>query len=467
MKFYRLLSIFLIVLVGCYAPANMLKPPLGEKGEVFLYLQPASRGSEGLRFSIGKVSAVRDEDNEVSLELHLNEVNGAKLGLGQQLLGSGIVPPGRYNGISLKIDKAFLRGEEGEGALIVPDAPVFIKQSFEVKRKSSVTLFLSFNPENTLVDGFRFAPTFSLQPARRELLSLIGYVSNPSDNTLTEFNKKTLQITGMIATGGKPRGIALDQVRSRVYVAAAKSNIVEVIDITSREIIGTIRLGSGDEPEDLALSPDGRILVTVNHLSNTASILDTASRIEVRRVRVGNGPTDVVINAPGSRAYVISALSSTISVIDLLRKEVLTTATLEGTPFKAAFSPEGDRLYVISRDTPHLLVIDSVNLTVRARIFIGTGAASVKVDRQTGLVYVGKILGGEIAVVDPASGMFIDTIKTDSAAAYMTIDGDENALFALLPEEGKLVKIGLTRGSVGNTMKVSKGSYAVTLVGER
>ena len=85
---------------------------------------------------------------------------------------------------------------------------------------------------------------------------------------------------------------------------------------------------------------------------------------------------------------------------------------------RGAISRDGDRLYVITRNSPNLLVIDPVSLTLIERILVGTGAASIKVDVKTDLIYVGKD-NGEIAVIDPSSLMSIDVFMVDSNVALL------------------------------------------------
>ncbi len=459
--------VLLLFTVGCLPAGTTPKPVLTDQGEVILYLQPVPQESTKIRFIIDEISAIRDDDSQIPLSLAFKEVTGAKLLGLQKLLATAVLPPGSYTGLSIAIKRAFVQGEEGETALFIPEEMVTAKKLFEVKRRRASALFLTLSASSIITSGIKFTPSFSLATPGGMLINLTGYVSNAESNNISVFNKKTMQVVNVIATGREPRGIALDQRRTRAYVAVSGDDAVEVYDVFKGDLIGRIRLKFGDEPIDLALTPDGRTLVSVNRASNSVSIIDAISMVELERIRVGEGPHSVVLDPSGFKAFVMNTLSKTISVVDLTQRTITVTVSVAGAPLRGAFNLAGDRLYVISRDTPNLAVIDPSQFALTDRIFVGTGAASIKVDLQSGLVLVGKKSGGEIAIVDPFSSIFIDTIQVRGRAAFMTIDRQENTLFIALPDRRLVQKVNFTSKKIMAEFDVGDGAYEVVVVGER
>jgi YVTN family beta-propeller protein len=266
--------------------------------------------------------------------------------------------------------------------------------------------------------------------------------------------------------GSGPMGAVLDQRREWVYVALAGESTIAAIDVGTAAFFRRLRLNFADEPVEIALSPDGRILVSANRGSNTASLIDTDSLREIERVRLPSEPTSVVMSPVQPRAFLLQPLSNTISVVDLLQREIFTTQTLEETPLRGAVSADGTSLYVIAKNSPNLLVIDPTSLSVTGRIFVGMGAASIKLDPATGLVYIGKRMGG-VAVVDPSLGMPIDRFRVDGSAVSLAIDGDENSLFVASSDKETIQQMGLISQKVSGAIEVEEGCYAVVLMGER
>jgi YVTN family beta-propeller protein len=467
----RLYSIFLLLLFigGCFPQEytyNYDKGPLDNEGEVLVYLQTLPQEASKLRFVMDGIFAVRDDGRKIPLFLSVNDINGSELLGRQKLLATGILPPGAYTGLSIKTAKAFVQSEEGEVALLVPEEPVIAPKLFQVNRRQAITLFLSLHASGIISRGISFTPDFSLATSGGVLVNLTGYVSNSAANLIFVFNKKTMKVVNVIAIGRGPKGVVLDQRRTRAYVAVSGDDAVEIYDLFSGTVVGRVKLNFGDNPMDLALTPDGRTLVSVNHSSNTVSIIDAISKIELRRIRVGEKPTSAVIDPQGLRAYITNSRSNTVSVVDLSQRTFTATISVEGSPVRGAFNRAGDRLYVVSSNSPNLSVIDATSLRVTDKIFIGTGGVSIRVSRLNGLIFVGKSFGGEIAVVDPSSSMFIDSIGVGGNAAHMTIDRQENVLFVVLPERRLVQKINLTSKKIMAEIEVAGGAYAVVVMGE-
>jgi len=467
-KIYFFIVLLPFLIAGCLAEGlvSNYKAPLGDSGEVFVYLQPMPQGTEMLRFSLAQISAVREDGLEFALSLSVNELRGADLTGSQKNLAAGILPPGSYAGLSIQVAEAFVQTQDGEIALLVPEQPLAVEHAFEIRRKSAAALFIFFNASKFITAEVRFTPSFSLASAGRGLINFTGLVSNSGSNTITVFDKRVMRVVDAIATSEGPGGIALDQARARAYVAAARDDAIEVIDVFKRQIINRLRLNFMDRPVEVALTPDGRTLVSVNQASNTVSIIDAVSMIEIRRIPVGDGPSSAVVDPAGLKAYVMNTRSSTISVVDLTQRALAVTVSVEAPPLRSAFNRNGSALYVISSDSPNLMELDPARLIVRKKIFIGMGAVSLAVDNSTDQIYVGKKIGGEIAVIDPFSSMFIDTLQIDGTAVSLTIDGEERSLLAVLADRAKLQKINLISKKRVAEMEISEGALIVVVMGE-
>ncbi len=155
-----------------------------------------------------------------------------------------------------------------------------------------------------------------------------------------------------MATGRGPLGLAIDQVGERLYVAASGDDEVEIIDVRAGRIINKVKLNNGDSPQELALTPDKRLLLATDKGSNTVSVIDTSSMIEQSRIPVGQGPVSIIMDSAGRRAYVFNSISNTISVIDVANSAVAATIATDSSPIRGQFNPAGDKLYVIRVRVP-------------------------------------------------------------------------------------------------------------------
>jgi YVTN family beta-propeller protein len=339
---------------------------------------------------------------------------------------------------------------------------------FTINRKRAYVISLALKYEESISKGFSFSPVFSASIPARPIVSLAGYVSNTGSNNIAVFEKRLGQVVGMIATGRGPAGMALDQKLKKVYVALSGDDAVEVIDVVGGEIINRVRLHTGDRPQELALTPDGRLLLTVNAGSNTVSFIDPFSLFELGRVNVGNGPHSILIDPiTGRRAYVFNTLSGTISVLDIPNRAIVTALSTDPGPLRGQFNKTGNKLYVIHELSSYLTVIDPATLSTLRRFQIRIGMNFIKVDNRTDLVYIGRKNDVVVEVYDPLSFVSVDTVKTGGTIACMTIDSEENNLYLVNEDKKTLLVSSLVSKRVVYEMDVTEHPYWVAVMGEK
>lgn len=456
----------LFSIFGCQATLSKFLPPLEEEGEVYLYAEPFPQEGERLRFTIESIFAVSADGREFPLTVSLHELKPSDLRR-QRLLAFGRLPPGSYDGISFKVNKALLKTEEGEANLLVAEMPVRNDFPFSVNRKRAYVISVTFKYAESILGGFSFSPVFSMIIPARPIPSLTGYVSNLGSNNITVFDKKLNKVLAIIVTGGGPAGMALDQRQGRAYVALSGDDAIELVDVLSGEVINRLRIHTGDQPRELALTPDGKTLLVANQGSNTVSFIDALSLVELGRVDVGKEPHSISIHPNGMRAFVFNTLSSTVSVIDIPNKAVISTLTTDPAPLRGQFNRRRDKLYVIHEWSTYLGALDPFALSVLRRFPVRIGMTSIKVDPQTDLVYMGRGRDTTVEVYDPFSFAMVDSINTGAGITYMTIDGDENNLYMVNPEMKSVMVSRLVRKKVIFQMDVGESPYWVTMMGER
>jgi YVTN family beta-propeller protein len=442
------------------------RPVLESNGELHLYLQPFPTEARRLSLRVGAIAAIRSDGGLLPLLKSPAELRGAELVSAQKRLAAAVLPPGLYSGLSIQIATASVAGDQGTVGLLVPSEPVVLEHEFTVTRRRASALFISLGVETMEDVASRLTPVLSLAEPTRQLTGMLGFATVPARNLVFVFNKHNMQVVDAIATRSGPKGAALDQRTGTVFIASSGDDAIEIIDAITKQILGHIRLTAGDEPREIVLSPDGRTLVSANYGSNTASVIDTGSRREIVRLPLPSRPTDVVVDTSRPRVYILQPQSNAVSVIDFQRRRLVGTGTLEESPIQGALSEDGSSLYLITGNSPNLLVLDTGSLALTARIYVGSGAASIKVDPRTGYIYVGR-RSRDIVVVEPRSLMFIDEFSVDGTAAFLTIDNEQSALFVVLPERGLIQKLDLVSNKVLGTLEVERGSYAAVIMSER
>jgi len=129
------------------------------------------------------------------------------------------------------------------------------------------------------------------------------------------------------------------------YVPNSVSNTVSVIDTATNIVVDTIMVGT--TPFAVAVTPDGTRVYVATENSNTVSVIDTATNTVVGLpIAVGTKPSGVAITPDGARAYVTNQISNNVSVINTATNTVVATIPVGFNPFGVAITPDGTRAYV-------------------------------------------------------------------------------------------------------------------------
>jgi YVTN family beta-propeller protein len=461
------LSVASTVLFACQAMPSLVKPRLENEGQVFVYLQSLSPEADRLTFRLEAMTAVQGDGTTVPVPLHITEIRCKELRR-DRLLASGELPPGQYLGFSFRVAGAILKGEEGDAVLPLADEKPMTSMPFAIARKKALVVSLKFRYRESLPDGIRFAPSFAADVPEKIATGRIGLATSRRTNTVTVFDKVTGKVVSVIPTGAAPAGMVLNPLSNKAYVAISGEDAVEAIDLLGEDVITHGQLVIGDRPEELAITPDRKTLLTANTGSNTVSIVDVTTLVVTRRIQVGNGPQSILLDRAGRRAYVFNTLSSTISILDIGTGGVVATVATEAGPVRGEFNRGGNRLYVLHKNSPYLGVFDPTTLSFVRRVYVGTGGTALKVDARTDLVYLSRQGTGEVAIYNPFSLLPVGSFRTaGSEPSCMAIDGEGNTLVVPLQGTNGVRAIRLIGNETAWEIDVGEDPYWVTLMGER
>lgn len=164
---------------------------------------------------------------------------------------------------------------------------------------------------------------------------------------------------------------------------------VTVLDARTLKFVGEIAVGK--DPRGLAVTPDGRWLLTANQGSADVSVVDTGARKEIKRIAVGRNVEFMRISPDGLRAFVTYEPSSEggppkkgapegdkddapaeVAIIDLSRWAVVGRIKAARETEAIEFSPDGKTLLVANEgdntvgiyDLPTLRQIRSVDVAL-------------------------------------------------------------------------------------------------------
>jgi DNA-binding beta-propeller fold protein YncE len=148
-----------------------------------------------------------------------------------------------------------------------------------------------------------------------------------------------------------PHGMMFDRA-GHLWATAELSNAIIVIDPVRGAVLGAVELGS-HRTHFLAVTPDGAKVYAPHRQLKFVSVVDVATRREVKRIQNFSYECQGVAVAPdGNRVYQASSARPLVSVIDPQTDEVAGAVAVEGL---GDFPPQLTRLKV-SPDNRYLVV---------------------------------------------------------------------------------------------------------------
>ena len=161
----------------------------------------------------------------------------------------------------------------------------------------------------------------------------LAFVANIASGTVTVIDLPGGKLVQQIVTGKGAEGIDMTPDGKQVWITNRAEDTVCVIDPKSLSVSST--LPSKSFPIRARATPDGRHVLVSNARSGDIAVFETASKKEIRRIKIpleaadtegrlfssqfGNSsvPIGIVIHPNGKEAYVANANADAISVLDL------------------------------------------------------------------------------------------------------------------------------------------------------
>lgn len=251
-----------------------------------------------------------------------------------------------------------------------------------------------------------------------------AYVSNEDGHTVTVVDTQRAEVISTIAVGKRPRGLKLTRDGSKLFVALSglpkcpptvpdeecaklerdlSADGVAVVDTARGKVIKVLQAGS--DPEQFALSPDGKRLFVANEDAAQTSVLDIESGKIVARIKVGREPEGVAMSPNGQWVLVSNESDNSVSVIDTKTLAVASSAVVGKRPRDMAFTPDGKAAYVSGELDASLYRMSVPTGSVERVLQLRQEAKpmSVLLDDRRNRLYLSTGRGGTVAVIDVGS----------------------------------------------------------------
>src|SRR5439155_21856549 len=198
--------------------------------------------------------------------------------------------------------------------------------------------------------------------AKAESTSYLIFVSNERSGDVSIIDGATDDVVATFKVGKRPRGIHAASDGKRLFVTMSGSQRMAagvdenrapadktadglgVIDAAARKLVDRWHVGS--DPEQFAISKDGKFAFIANEDDASASIVDLSSGQPRGKIKVSAEPEGIGVSPANGEVYVTCEDKGEVFVIDPDQQRVVAKIDTGGRPRSVAFLPDGSRAYV-------------------------------------------------------------------------------------------------------------------------
>ena len=217
-------------------------------------------------------------------------------------------------------------------------------------------------------------------------------------------------------TAPYPYACRLDERKNRLYVSLWASAEVAVIDLKSNQIIE--RWKTGEHPNELLLTKNGKLLYVANANRNTVSVVDTEQGTVIETLWAalhpncppGSTPNSLALSPDEKTLFIANANINTLAVLDV---------SVRGKSRSLGFIPTGwyPTSVRVTPDGKKLLVANGKGIASKANP--NGPQPGKKAPPGTTVEYIGGLFKGTVSIIDlPARSEFERQLETYTATAY-------------------------------------------------
>jgi YVTN family beta-propeller protein len=335
-------------------------------------------------------------------------------------------------------------------------------------------------------------------PASLQAATYQVWVTNERSGDVTVINGSDFSVAATIAVGKRPRGIHVSPDGKLVYVALSGTPIeappqidahgnpvfqrkkdddddnadksadgIGVLDAATQKFHG--KLNAGSDPEEFALSKDGRRIYISNEDTKTASVINIASGKLEHIVPVGQEPEGVTTTPDGTQFYVTCEAGGDIYVVDTESYSSIAHFKVNGRPRSVAFLSNGSIGFVPSESAAELNIVDSVNVKVLKTIALPAGSRpmEVKLSPDETRLYVSNGRAGTISVFDAHTYQLLDTIKVGTRPWGIGISPDGKLLFSANGPSNDVSVVDLKTNKEITRVKAGSSPWGIAVTSRR
>jgi DNA-binding beta-propeller fold protein YncE len=252
------------------------------------------------------------------------------------------------------------------------------------------------------------------------------YVADVEQGTVIPYDTTRGVVGAPITVGGQPSSLVVDSAGGRLFVGSrdGAGASVSVVNLSA----GSARafLPAGRPIRGMAYDPEINRLYVGAADTGELLIVDGSSAQILERLRLGGLPTSIAVNEQnGEVAIAVQGPAPTLTVLDPSDRsaEPLGIPVPDGQPMHVDVDTTTGKFFVTRAGlSPALLVLRPGSTAFDNAITTAPGVTGLAVDSRTSRIYLAHATANLATVIDGASGTPIAVLPLDAGANHVAVD---------------------------------------------
>ena len=235
-----------------------------------------------------------------------------------------------------------------------------------------------------------------------------------------DLEKRAIVGTIDFGRGVRPHCAIFNEKSGLLFVTTENENSVSIIDPVALKVVGAVTTGQ-EQSHMLAVSSDGKRGYTANVGPGTVSVLDLETRKLMKVIPVGRMVQRISLSIDDKLAFTADQFQSRLAVIDTATNEVKSHIALPDIGYGTAPTPDGKSLVVALININEVAIVDLATMKVTATMKVPKAPQAVLVRPDGAVAYVSCDASAQVAVIDLKTNQvsaLIDAGKTADGMAW-------------------------------------------------
>ena len=236
-------------------------------------------------------------------------------------------------------------------------------------------------------------------------------------------------------------------------------DLIRVIDLAQRKIIGTINFSKGVRPHCAVIGPKNGLLYVTTELDDSITVIDPNTLKIVGSVPTGQKESHMLaITRDGKRGYTANVGPGTVSVLDLDAKKVLKVIPISGNTQRIAISTDDQFVFTADQEKPRIAVIDTKTDSVKTWIELPGIAYGTAPTPDGKWLLAALIKDNKVGVIDLQTMKLARTIDVPKAPQEIVVQPDGRAAYVSCDASHAVMMLDLVDWKVAKKIEAGAGA---------